>query len=282
MTTAAVRTTGLGVSIDGRAILSGIDLEVAAGEWLGVIGPNGAGKTTLLRCLSGSLDHIGNVELAGRATGGLGQAQRARLVAVVPQHPQLPAGMTVAEYVLLGRTPHIALFAFESGRDRAVVADLLGQLGLADLARRPVTTLSGGERQRAVVARALAQEPTLLLLDEPTTALDLGHQHEVLSLVDDLRVERNLTVISALHDLTLAGQYADRFLLLHEGRQVAVGPAAEVLTPVLLERCYGTRVKVHDHGGTLVVVPPRPLPRPRRPACGPAAADPAEETVRPG
>jgi iron complex transport system ATP-binding protein len=276
MTPAAVGTTGLGVNIDGRTILSAIDLAVAPGEWLGVIGPNGAGKTTLLRCLSGSQAHSGDVMVAGRATAGLGQAERARLVAVVPQHPQLPAGMSVAEYVLLGRTPHIALFAFESRRDRSVVADLLDQLGLAEMARRPVTTLSGGERQRAVVARALAQEPALLLLDEPTTALDLGHQHEVLGLVDDLRVDHNLTVISALHDLTLAGQYADRFLLLHEGHQVAVGPAAEVLTPVLLERCYGTRVEVHDHGDTLVVVPPRPRPRRRRPEAA------AEETVRPG
>src|SRR5207237_9303185 len=133
---------------------------------------------------------------------------------------------------------------------------LLQLPGLEVLARRPIATLSGGERQRAVIARALAQEPSVLLLDEPTAALDLGHQHEVLTLVDELRLSRTLTVVSALHDLTLAGQYADHFLLLNGGVVVADGTAGEVLVPELLERCYATPVPVVAGVGTLGVVPP--------------------------
>ena len=255
---AALRTRGLSVTVAGRTILAGIDLDVEAGGWLGVIGPNGAGKTTLLRCVAGGVPYTGSVEIGGSNLAELGTRRRAQTVAVVPQHPVFPEGMTVGDYVLLGRTPHISLFGFETHTDQVIAAELVEQLGLGGMAGRAITTLSGGERQRAVIARALAQEPAVLLLDEPTAALDLGHQHEVMSLVDELRRARLLTVVSALHDLTLAGQYAERFLLLHEGIAVATGTAAEVLTPELLERCYGTRVLVVEHDDTLVVVPPRP------------------------
>ena len=249
---------GLTVVVEGDTILDGVHVEAGAGEWLAVIGPNGAGKTTLLRCLAGSLAYQGSVQLEGRDLGRLPLRRRAQMVAVVPQHPVFPEGMLVADYVLLGRTPHISLFGFENLRDKQIVGALVDHLGLAGLARRPITTLSGGERQRAVIARALAQEPSVLLLDEPTTALDLGHQHEVLSLVDDLRLARSLTVVSALHDLTLAGQYADHFLLLNGGVVIADGAARDVLVPLLLERCYGTPITVVDSDGTIVVVPPRP------------------------
>jgi iron complex transport system ATP-binding protein len=249
---------GLTVAIDAATILDGVDVDVGAGDWLAVIGPNGAGKTTMLRCLAGSVAYGGSVQLEGRDLGGLTTRRRAQIVAVVPQHPVFPDGMSVADYVLLGRTPHITLFGFEGLRDKQVAGGLMDDLGLEALAGRPISTLSGGERQRAVIARALAQEPSLLLLDEPTTALDLGHQHEVLTLVDELRLARSLTVVSALHDLTLAGQYADHFLLLNAGVVIADGAAGEVLVPDLLERCYGTPVTVVDSEGTLVVVPPRP------------------------
>jgi cobalamin transport system ATP-binding protein len=256
--TGGLRIRGLRVTIDGATILAGIDVDVVAGGWLAVIGPNGAGKTTMLRCLAGSIGYEGSVQLEGRDLGGLATRHRAQTVAVVPQNPVFPDGMSVTDYVLLGRTPHISLFGFEGPRDKHVAGSLLGDLGLEGLARRPISTLSGGERQRAVIARALAQEPSVLLLDEPTTALDLGHQHEVLSLVDELRLARSLTVVSALHDLTLAGQYAEHFLLLKAGAVVADGTAAEVLVPELLGHCYGTPVTVVDSDGTLVVVPPRP------------------------
>jgi iron complex transport system ATP-binding protein len=256
--TGALSIRGLTVAIDGATILDRVDVDVGGGQWLAVIGPNGAGKTTMLRCLAGSVGYEGSIRLEGRDLGGLTARRRAQTVAVVPQHPVFPDGMSVADYVLLGRTPHITLFGFEGVADKQVVGGLMDHLGLEALARRPISTLSGGERQRAVIARALAQEPSLLLLDEPTTALDLGHQHEVLTLVDELRLARSLTVISALHDLTLAGQYAEHFLLLNGGVVVADGTASEVLVPELLERCYGTPVTVVDSDGTLVVVPPRP------------------------
>ena len=259
--TGGLSIRGLTVTIDGAAILAGVDVHAGAGEWLAVIGPNGAGKTTMLRCLAGSVGYEGSIRLDGQDLGGITTRQRAKTIAVVPQHPVFPDGMSVADYVLLGRTPHITLFGFESVADKRVAAGLLEHLGLEGLAGRSISTLSGGERQRAVIARALAQEPSVLLLDEPTTALDLGHQHEVLTLVDELRLARTLTVVSALHDLTLAGQYAEHFLLLEGGIVVADGTAADVLAPSLLERCYGTPVTVVDSDGTLVVVPPRPSRR---------------------
>ncbi|HEU5003465.1 MAG TPA: ABC transporter ATP-binding protein [Actinomycetota bacterium] len=268
MSVPVIEVRELSVSIDGRRILEGVGFALTAGEWLAVVGPNGAGKTTLLRCIAGGMPYQGSIRLAGHEAQALPRAQRARQVAVVPQHPVFPEGMLVAEYVLLGRTPHVPRFGFERRTDWIVVEALLAQLGLSALASRAITTLSGGERQRAVIARSLAQEPAVLLLDEPTTALDLGHQHEVLSLVDDLRLARGLAVISALHDLTLAGQYAERFLLLAEGRPVATGAAAEVLEADLLERCYGTPVSVIEVDGTTVVVPPRPGQRRAQPAAG--------------
>jgi iron complex transport system ATP-binding protein len=233
-------------------------VDVEAGDWLAVIGPNGAGKTTMLRCLAGSVGYEGSVELEGRNLGGLTTRRRAQTVAVVPQHPVFPDGMSVADYVLLGRTPYITLFGVEGPTDKRVAGDLMDHLGLEALARRPISTLSGGERQRAVIARALAQEPSLLLLDEPTTALDLGHQHEVLTLVDELRLARSLTVVSALHDLTLAGQYADRLALLVAGSLVAVGAPADVLTEPAIANHYRAQVRVLQlNGAGRAVIPVR-------------------------
>jgi iron complex transport system ATP-binding protein len=178
-------------------------------------------------------------------------------VAFVPQSPIVPPGMSVASYVLLGRTPHLGPLGREGAHDLGVVARTLEQLDLTAFAERPLDTLSGGERQRAMVARALAQEAPVLLLDEPTTALDVGHQQEVLELVDRLRREHELTVVSTMHDLTLAGQYADRLLLLDHGQVVVSGPPEEVLTQENLARFYGARVRVLLEGGALVVVPVR-------------------------
>jgi iron complex transport system ATP-binding protein len=170
----------------------------------------------------------------------------------------LPDDMPVSDYVMLGRNPHISTFGRESARDRQVVADLIGELSLSVYARRPLGTLSGGERQRVVIARALAQEAPVLLLDEPTSALDLGHQQHALELVDQLRHSRNLIVVSAMHDLTLAGLYSDRLLLLHQGVGVARGTAREVLRSETLAEFYGVSARViHEDDGTVVVVPQR-------------------------
>jgi iron complex transport system ATP-binding protein len=253
----SVQVRAVSVDHGDRTVLHPIDLDVAAGSWLGIVGPNGAGKSTLLRTLAGTVAHSGTVTLGDQATDGLGPRERARLLAVAPQQPTMPSGASVAEYVLLGRTAHIPFLGREGARDLAVLAEVLELLDLADLADREVVTLSGGERQRAVIARALAQEAPLLLLDEPTTALDIGHQQRVLALVDELRRRQGLTIVSAMHDLTLAAQHADGFVLLHEGRVVARGSAREVFTPALVERVFDATVSVIDDGGDLVIVPRR-------------------------
>jgi iron complex transport system ATP-binding protein len=249
----AVAWRGVGVELDGRTVLDGVDLEVAPGSWLALVGPNGAGKTTLVRCLAGLVRHRGTVELAGLAAGRRAARERARVLAVVPQLPVLPTGMPVLDYVLLGRTPHQGLRLSPSAEDRAVAWAVLQRLDLEGFATRPVDRLSGGERQRVVVARALAQDAAVLVLDEPTTSLDIGHQYEVLELVEDLRIERGLTVVTTLHDLALAGQFADRVALLAAGRLVAEGTPAQVLTPGLIGRHYGVAAEVTDDGHGLVV-----------------------------
>ena len=232
--------------------------QIEPGEWVGLIGPNGAGKTTLLSAVGGLVPHDGVIRLDGAPVSSLSPKRLARLVAYVPQQPVLPADMTVGHYVLLGRTPHIGYFGFETSQDRRICGGLLDSLDLAALADRTLATLSGGEMQRLVLARALAQQAPVLLLDEPTSALDLGRRVEALELVDTLRRERGLTVLSALHDLTLAGQFADRLILLADGRAVATGKPDEVLTEEALTRHFGGNVRVmRCDDGDLVVVPQR-------------------------
>ncbi len=248
-----VATRSLVAAIDGHPILHGIDLSIEPGEWINVIGPNGAGKTTLLRCLLGTLDHEGTVELDGAAVTR--PADRACRVAYVPQSPVIPVGMTVADYVLLGRTPHRGIFARETDSDLHVASEILTRLDLAGFASREVRSLSGGERQRVVLARALAQQAPVLLLDEPTTALDLGHQQDVLDLVESLRHEHGLTVIATLHDLTLAARYGDRVTLLAEGRIVQSGPPASVLTAATIAEHFGANVRIIDDPDGPVIVP---------------------------
>ena len=252
-----LRARDVAVAIDGTPILRGVSLDVPAGTWLTVVGPNGAGKSTLLRAMAGLVAGGGGVELGGEPTAGLRRREWARRIAFVPQAPIVPPGMSVSSYVLLGRTPHLGPLGREGAHDLAVVSRTLEQLDLTAFSERPLDTLSGGERQRAIVARALAQEAPVLLLDEPTTALDVGHQQEVLELVDRLRREHELTVVTTMHDLTLAGQYADRLLLLDHGQVVVSGVPEEVLTQENLARFYGAHVRVLLDGGSLVVVPVR-------------------------
>jgi iron complex transport system ATP-binding protein len=246
---------GLRVSYGTTIALEGITLRVAPGEWVALIGPNGAGKTTLLRSVAGLAHSAGVIRLAGRAARDLGHRRRARLVAYVPQHPQLPAAMTGLDYVLLGRTPHQGYFAFETAADRRICLDLLDQMALGHMAGRRLATLSGGEAQRLVLARALAQQAPVLLLDEPTSSLDLGRRVDALELVDGLRRERSLTVLSAIHDLTLAGQFADRLVLLSGGRVTAAGSPAAVLRDDLLSETFGAGVGVmRTPDGDLAVI----------------------------
>jgi iron complex transport system ATP-binding protein len=232
-------------------------VSVADGEWLALIGPNGAGKTTLLRAIARLVPFAGEIVLDGRPAPELPRAELARLVAVVPQEPSTPPWMTVAEYVLLGRTPHLGPLAKEGSRDRNAAARALGRLDLLALADRRLGTLSGGEKQRAVVARALAQEARIVLLDEPTAALDIGHQQQALELLDGLRAESGLTLVAAMHDLTLAAQYADRMVLLDVGRVVADGSPAEVLTQRVIAQHYGAAIDIVAVGDRLAVIPRR-------------------------
>jgi iron complex transport system ATP-binding protein len=252
-----IELTGARVTLGGSVILRGVDLKVADGEWVAVVGPNGAGKSTLLRFLAGLVPGDGDLVIDGQAAATLSRRQRARLVALVVQTPTIPEGTTVGDYVLLGRTPHIRPLGREGPADFAAVHAALERLDLLALAGRLVTTLSGGERQRVLVARALAQDAPVVLLDEPTTALDVGHQQQVLELVHELRRDRGLTVVTTMHDLTLAGQYADRLVLLDAGRVVVDGPAGEVLTEDNLARYYGAKVRIIHDGGRPVVLPLR-------------------------
>ena len=242
------------VAFDGVEVLRGVDLWVPPGGWVTVVGPNGAGKSTLLRAVGGIVDATGSIDLGGRPAAGMTRREMARLVALVPQEPVIPRGMRVIDYVLLGRTAHLGFFEAEGAADLDVAVKALADLDAGPLADRTVDTLSGGERQRIVIARALAQESPVLLLDEPTTALDVGHQQEGLDLVDRLRAERNLTVLATMHDLTLAGQYADWLVMLDAGEVVVAGSADEVLTEEAVARHYGARVRVvPDEAGPIVV-----------------------------
>jgi iron complex transport system ATP-binding protein len=251
-----IEISDLSVAYEGIPALRHLSLRVRTGGWLAPIGPNGAGKTSLLRAVGGLVPYSGVVRVAGSSASDLSGRRLAQLVAYVPQRPQTPASMTVADYVLLGRTPYIAYLGTESRHDREVSARAIGRLRLSPLKDRPLGSLSGGELQRALLARALAQEAPVLLLDEPTAALDVGHQQHVLELVDELRLEQHLTVMSAMHDLTLAGQFADELLLLDAGRAVAGGPAREVLTEVTIRRHYGASVRIVEEpeGGVAVLL----------------------------
>ena len=248
---------GVSVRLGGALVVAGVDLVVAEGEWVTVIGPNGAGKSTLLRAIGGLVAYAGEIDLEGRPVGSLTRRARARTVATVAQTPVVPPGMRVIDYVLLGRTPYIAPLGRESASDFSAVHGVLTVLDLVSFADRRLETLSGGERQRVFLARALAQGARILLLDEPTSALDIGHQQEVLDLVDRLRAERSLTVLSTMHDLSIAGEYADRMLMLAKGRVVVTGTPREVLTEAVLSEHYRARVRVLEGEHGPIVLPVR-------------------------
>jgi iron complex transport system ATP-binding protein len=246
------------VTLGGARVLSELSAEVEGGEWVALIGPNGAGKTTALRAIAGLVPYEGRVRLLEDDAHRIARKHLARRVALVPQVPLIPGGITVRAYVLLGRTPHLGYFGSERRKDHDAVDAALEQLDLVPFAGRRLDTLSGGERQRVTLARALAQDAPLLLLDEPTAALDMGRQQQVLEIVDELRTSRGLTVVSTMHDLTLAGQYADRLLLVDGGRLVAAGSPNDVLTRSLITEHYGAEVAVVDAPGSgFVVVPVR-------------------------
>ena len=226
-------------------VLRGVGLEVKRGNIVGLIGPNGAGKTSLLNIISGILKpQRGMVYLEGDNIRELGPKDRATRVAMVPQDPAVPQGFTALEVVLMGRNPHLGLLQWEGPGDLALCRRVMELTSTWDFSRRLISSLSGGERQRVFIARALAQEAQLLLMDEPTANLDIQHQLQVMEIMGDL-ARQSLTVFAAMHDLSLAARFCDRLVLLHDGQIIADGSPEEVLTPGNLERAFSIEAVVY-------------------------------------
>jgi iron complex transport system ATP-binding protein len=239
---------GISFSYGAESILDQVSFTVPTGQLLGIIGPNGSGKSTLLRTISRTLKpHLGKVLLESRDITSLSSQEIARQMAVVPQENRYDFPFTVEEIVLMGRTPHLGRFQREGPRDRRIVEQALQITNCAHLAQKPVTQLSGGERQRVTIARALAQEPRILLLDEPMAHLDINHQTEILNIVRQLNKDFRLTVIMVLHDLNLASEYCDHLLLLKKGKIYRLGPPEELITSENIAAVYGSRVLIRRH-----------------------------------
>ncbi len=244
-----IKIDDLTVKIGNRAILNDITLDIPHGHWTCLVGPNGAGKTTLLKVLLGVREYSGSLQDNGVEV----YRNHKRNVAFVPQHPEIPTGMTVAEYVALGRSK-IEGWGNESPESRAFIEEVLIQTQLYGMHQRHVAQLSGGEMQRALIARALAQEPELILLDEPTSALDLHHQISVLNNIEILKT-RGVTVISTMHDITLAAMYAERIVVMHDGKVLLNGAASDVIHSSELRSAFDNRINVYtlDSGRPVIV-----------------------------
>jgi iron complex transport system ATP-binding protein len=257
-----VEAAGVSVTLDRTAVLDAVSCAAGDGGWLALVGPNGAGKSTLMRAIAGLLPYTGTVTVGTADASTMTPRHRARLLGYVPQEPVLPPDLTVTQYVMLGRTPHLSYLATPGRHDRARALEAMERLDVGRFAGRRLARLSGGERQRVVLARALAAEPRVLLLDEPTSMLDVGHEQQVLELVDALRRAQGLTVVSTMHDLTLAGQYADELVMLDAGQVVAAGSPAAVLTAARIEAVYAATVTVARGSDGRPVVSPRRPPAP--------------------
>ena len=242
------------VAYGSNVAVDDVSLRVDSGEWIGVLGPNGAGKSSLLRTVvSGPLTY-GEVKIGDEVIHETAVRHRARLAAYVPQRPVFPKGMSVFDYVLLGRTSHMGPLAAESTTDVQIVWDSLASLDLTDFAERDVSSLSGGETQRVSMARVIAQRAPVLVLDEATAALDVARQHQVLELIDEVRRDNEITVVSAMHDLTAAAQFCDTVGVIDQGRLRGVGAPNDVLTEDLLREVFEPTVRVIDVDGSRVIV----------------------------
>ena len=251
-------TEGLTLSYGDRMIVQGLDLVIPPGRITAIVGPNGCGKSTLLRALARLISpREGRVVLDGKALHGRPTKEIARTLGLLPQSPIAPEGIAVADLVGRGRHPHQKLLARWSAHDYDVVAHALASTGIADLAERSADELSGGQRQRVWIAMALAQETDILLLDEPTTFLDVAHQIDVLDLLTDLNRDRGTTIVMVLHDINMAARYADHLFAVRDGGVVASGPPSKVVTAGLIREVFDLDALVVDDpvSGTPIVLP---------------------------
>jgi iron complex transport system ATP-binding protein len=238
----------ISLSYNHHPVVQNLSFQLNPGEMVGLLGPNGCGKTSVIRALSRSISlKAGHIRLDGKEIGIISRSDLARQIGVVPQNPSLPETFTVFEVVLLGRNPHLGWLRNESPGDYSIVNWAMERSGVTELADRRIGELSGGEKQRVTIARVLAQEPKIILLDEPTANLDISHQVELLTLVKGLCKEKNLVVLIAIHDLNLAAQYCDRLLLMKDGRIQAAGAPREVITEVNIKDVYNTASHVYPH-----------------------------------
>lgn len=246
----------LSVRIGRTAIIDDVTMSIPRGTWCTFVGPNGAGKTTLVKALAGLREPSqGYVRIDGRDVAILGERDRARLVSYVAQHPNVPTGLSVGEYVAMGRVAHHGTLSAATAQDREIVDQVIKRVGLDAFLHRDGASLSGGERQRMVLARALAQSTPVMILDEPITGLDVHHQMEILDLLRSEVEEFGLTVVATLHDLTLAGYFADRLVLLDHGHIRRDGPCAEVVRSPEMSDSYAMDLLVVEVEGVDVVVP---------------------------
>lgn len=246
----AISAQDLSYEIEGNLLLDGVTMHADRGQLVGLIGPNGAGKSTLLRTISGILRNLdGSVQLDGTDIRELSTREVATALALVPQIAPYTYGFTSIELVLMGRYPHLGRFQIEGREDDRIAREAMRLTETEEFADRTLDTLSGGERQRVFVARALAQQPSILLMDEPTANLDVLHQLKVLDLVRQL-VDEGLTAVAAIHDLNMAARYCDRLVLLNGGRVLAEGPPDEVLTPDTIETAFGVKSLVYQDPAT--------------------------------
>lgn len=243
----AINTSNISYAFDTRPVLRNLSFSVEEGDFFIIIGPNGSGKTTLLKIFAGILrPPQGQIDILGRLADEYKRKSLARTIAMVPQRLPVDFPFTVAESVLMGRAPYHGAFAIEREKDLAIAKQAMAFTEVAHLSDRRLDQLSGGEQQRVFIARAICQEPKIMLLDEPTASLDLAHQVHVMDLMERLKAEKGVTVVMVSHDVNLAAMYADRVLLLKDGEIISMGLPQEVLTFQKLEEAYGCRLLVDE------------------------------------
>jgi len=241
-------TLNISLTFRDKSILEDVSIEVATGEFFVIIGPNGAGKTSLLKIISGlQKAQQGSVHIKGKNISGYTRRNLSKILAIVPQHVEMGFPFTVADTVIMGRTPHLGILGMEGKKDFLIAEEAMEFTEVSHLADRKLFQLSGGELQRVIIARAICQQPEIILLDEPTTALDPAHQLKIMDLMERFRRQYNTTIIMVSHDLNLASMYGDRLLLLKEGRVIKTGDPKEVLNKSLLEESYGCQMMVDEN-----------------------------------